>query len=76
MIRFVNLTGQIYDEDTVIGYFDTVKDKFLEVDAAQVFSSLQDFKEWVGEDEPEWKEIDWERLEAITPKEFLNEQLG
>ena len=78
MMRFIDLTGQIYDvgldkenPSPCIAYFDTVKSQFLEVDGAQVFTSLENFKSWVRGDIPEWSSIDWPRLERITPEEFL-----
>ena len=43
MIRFINLTGQIYDTDKpkhtqehLIAYFDTVSDRFLEFEMISV----------------------------------------
>jgi hypothetical protein len=78
MIRFINLTGQISgmclpkeNQTPCIAYYDTVIDRFLEVDGEQTFSSLEDFEKWVGEDSPEWSQIDWDRLRSLTPKEFL-----
>ncbi|KKL19493.1 hypothetical protein LCGC14_2464930, partial [marine sediment metagenome] len=54
MIRFINLTGQIYDTDKpkhtqehLIAYFDTVSDRFLEFETEQVFVSLKDMLKFI-----------------------------
>ena len=46
MIRICNLSGQITleDNDFWFAFFDTITDKFLELDQEQVWSSWQDFE--------------------------------
>lgn len=46
MIRFIDLTGQIYldDEEKCFAFFDTVRDKFCEFSGCQQWDSIEEFK--------------------------------
>ncbi|ROH98267.1 hypothetical protein EGI16_21560 [Chryseobacterium sp. G0240] len=46
MIRFIDLTGQIYldDEEKSFAFFDTITDKFCEFSGNQYWDNIEDFK--------------------------------
>ena len=76
MIRFIDLTGQIYDTDKpvqehLMAYFDTVSDRFLEFETEQVFVSLKDMLKFIESVEGSVPLNVIERLRKVTPKEFL-----
>ena len=53
MIRFIDLTGQIYldDEEKSFAFFDTVTDKFCEFSGNQYWDNIEDFKsDYTGDD--------------------------
>ena len=52
MIRFIDLTGQIYlDEEQVsFAFFDTVRDKFCEFNGCQRWDSLKELMDDFDED--------------------------
>lgn len=73
MIRFIDLTNQIYgiglpNPPKLIAYFNTITDRFVEVGGEQVFDSYEHMLEWLDEDA--WG-FDLERYKKLTPKEFL-----
>lgn len=47
MIRFIDLTGQIYQDDNEksFAFFDTVRDKFCEFSGCQIWDDVQEFKD-------------------------------
>lgn len=45
MIRFVLIKDQIEDDKCQFAFFDTITDKFIELDNQQVFNSIEDFAE-------------------------------
>lgn len=53
MIRFIDLTGQIYldDEEKSFAFFDTVRDKFCEFSGCQHWDSIDEFKDdYIGDE--------------------------
>lgn len=53
MIRFIDLTGQIYldDEEKSFAFFDTVTDKFCMFSGNQYWDNVEDFKnDFTGDD--------------------------
>ena len=53
MIRFINLTGQIFidDDDPYFAWYDTVIDEFMTFSDCQVWDSWGDFvKDYDGDD--------------------------
>ncbi len=78
MIRFVDLTGQIYDWDLpkkdqehLIAYYDTISDKFFEYNGEQTFGSLGDMLKYICNVKCSITTTEIERLRNVTPKEFL-----
>jgi len=45
MIRFVNITGQIIEDEFCFAWYDTVRDRFIEVNNNQVWDSWGEFAE-------------------------------
>ncbi|HCM34119.1 hypothetical protein [Chryseobacterium sp.] len=53
MIRFIDLTGQIYqdDEEKSFAFFDTVRDQFCEFSGCQRWDTVGEFKDdYIGDD--------------------------
>lgn len=53
MIRFIDLTGQIYldEEEVSFAFYDTVRDKFCEFSDTQCWDSIEEFiNDYTGED--------------------------
>lgn len=48
MIRFVYIGSQITDDSRDFAFFNTVTDKFEEINNCHVFSSIKEFEEYVG----------------------------
>jgi|GEM_PF-2334607 len=46
MIRFIDLTGQIYldDNEGSFAFYDTVRDKFYEFSGCQLWDTIDEFK--------------------------------
>ncbi|SMG35328.1 hypothetical protein SAMN05660862_2511 [Sphingobacterium psychroaquaticum] len=76
MIRFINLTSQIYlDKRPCFSFFCTITDTFLILDGNQYWESLEDFEDsYLAEkDKPEWN-VETHPLSRFTnliPKGFF-----
>lgn len=63
MIRFIDLTDQITDDEREFAFYDTVTGTFLKFSGWQKWSTVEDFKEdYDGDDLP--------RYLSLIPKEF------
>lgn len=45
MIRFINVSNQIIENEFCFAWYDTIRDKFIKVNNKQVWSSWQKFEE-------------------------------
>lgn len=69
MIRFINLSEQINDDERAFAFFDTVTSKFKEFDGQQTFCDKQDFEDYFSSDKnPDKGEL--ERYLNLIPEEF------
>ena len=74
MIRFVNVTGQIYldleegDSGVEFAYYDTVRDKFIRVCESEVWDSWDEFRKDYDADPQPWPLT---RFEGLTPRWVL-----
>lgn len=66
MLRFVKIGGQIIEGDKAFAYYDTVTDRFIEYNGAQVFENWKDFLLWRDGEEDKYPQHDLERFWGIT----------
>ena len=74
MIRFINLFDQILEDEFQFAWFDTVCDKFIEIEGCYVWSSWsefsEDFKEFGIKDKSQNFTLD--RFKRLFPKHTTN----
>lgn len=71
MIRFIDLKGQI-DDDPTFAFFDTVTDRFVDLNGEQTWDSVSDFKadvEAEGIIDPQWLD----RCLRLIPKGYFHD---
>jgi len=64
MIRLIRIGGQIMEGNEDFAFWDTVRDKFVEIDGETVFDSREQFEEYASTDDGKcW--IDLDRLRGF-----------
>ncbi len=61
MIKFIDLTNQIYEGKKYFAFYDTTTDRFIEFCGGQIFSSVK-----------EWGECFSFEVDKMKPDRFLN----
>lgn len=67
MIRFVEITGIYLDDKKSFGFYNTVKDSFVNLNGAVVFDDLEDFDEMYCES----CGFEYERLRSLIPEKWI-----
>ena len=75
MIRFIDLRGQIFLDDTTphFAFFDTIPDQFVVIAGAQAWHSIQDLQEDMdleGRDTPKWLISGLDRIFGLRYKSW------
>ncbi|HEX8556699.1 MAG TPA: hypothetical protein VF668_01280 [Pyrinomonadaceae bacterium] len=70
MFRFINLKNQIMDETPSFAFYDTVKDKFIELAGTQVWDSWGEFEEFYNLEAG--NKPDLERLRRKVPLDYFD----
>lgn len=70
MLRFVYIGAQIIGEEKQFAFYDTIPDKFIELDGMQVFDDWADFCDYWKSHGEEYPQHDLERFWHIMPREM------
>ena len=71
MIRFIDLRGQITaDREPHFAFFDTVRDRFLDINSEQDWHSIEDFME-AFEISPTREHVFRERCISLIPRDYF-----
>lgn len=79
MLRFIDLTGQIYldDEEKSFAFFDTVRDKFCEFSGCQQWDSIEEFKnDYTGDEINRYLSLIPQKFYTYTWKDVSVRLLG
>lgn len=71
MIRFLDLSNQIEEDQINFAYFDTVSMTILIIGGEQVFNSWQEVEEVYKRGLHVGSRVTLDRLKSITPEQFL-----
>ena len=67
MIRFVEMTGIYLSDQKSFGFYDTVIDKFVNMNGIHAVDSLKEFEDMYTKD----CGYDYERLKGLIPNKWL-----
>jgi len=76
MIRFIDLTDQILEDEFCFAWFNTVTDTFIELGSEQVWHSWNEFEKDYLNLPNNWGTYKLDRFRGLFPKEVNQQHRG